>query len=85
MASALWEGGYVSWKADTDVWIRSSMTMPNGDTYLKCALCYDDGTLMFTRKPQEQMDIISLKYELEDGIFNEPDSYLNCRHLKMET
>jgi len=36
MASALQEGGYVSWKADPDVWTRS-MTKPNGDTYLKYA------------------------------------------------
>ena len=77
MTSALCKGGYVSWKADPDVWIRP-MTKPNGDTYSKYALCYDNDTLMLTHMPKEEMDIIPLKYELEDGSVNEPGSYLGA-------
>jgi hypothetical protein len=38
MASTLQEGGYVSCKADPDVWIRP-MTKSNDDTYWEYALC----------------------------------------------
>jgi hypothetical protein len=77
MASTLRDGGYVSCKADPDVWLRP-MTKPNGDTYWEYALCYVDDILIISHKPQEAMDYLSSKYKLKEGSVKEPDSYLGA-------
>jgi hypothetical protein len=74
MASTLRDGGYVSCKSNSDVWLQP-MAKPNGDTYWDYALCYDNDLLIISHKPQEAMDYLSSKYKLKEGSVKEPDSY----------
>jgi hypothetical protein len=74
MASTLRDGGYVSCKANPDVWLRP-MAEPNGGTYWEYALCYVDDILIISHQPQEAMDYLSSKYKLKEGSVKEPDSY----------
>lgn len=59
MATTLREGGYMSCKADPDVWMQP-MTKLNGDTYWEFALCYVDDILVISHKPQARSDGLSL-------------------------
>jgi hypothetical protein len=77
VASTLREGGYVSCKADPDVWMWP-MTKPNGDTHWEYAVCYVDDILIISHKPQEAMDFLSSKYKLKEGSVKEPDTYLEA-------
>ena len=81
MASTLREGGYLSCRADPDVWIWPN-TKPEGDTYWEYALCYVNDILIISHDPQKAMDFLSSKYKLKDGSVKEPDSYLGADILK---
>ena len=75
MASSLRDAGFVSCKADPDVWMKA-VIKPNGDKYWAYILCYVDDLLIVLHKPQEVMDFLSKKYTLKEGGVKEPTEYL---------
>jgi hypothetical protein len=83
MAASLRDAGFVSCKADPDVWMRAAVKL-NGDKYWAYVLCYVDNLLIVSHKPQEVMDFLSKKYTLKDGSLKEPTEYLGNQVVKWD-
>jgi hypothetical protein len=66
MAATLREVGFVSSKADPDVWMRPQKK-PNGDEYWEYVLVYVDDILCVSHEPQAVMDYLASKYTLKAG------------------
>ena len=75
MAASLRDTGFVSCKADPDVWMKAAAKL-NGDKYWAYVLCYVNDLLIVSHKPQEVMDFLSSKYTLKGGSVKEPTEYL---------
>ena len=69
--------GYFSSKADPDVWMRK-VVKTDGTKYWAYVLCYVDGILCCSEKPQLIMDGIARTYTLKAGSVKEPDLYLGA-------
>jgi hypothetical protein len=66
MASTLRDGGYVSCKADPDVWMRPK-TKPDGFKYWSYILVYTDDILIVDHEPKLVMDYLASCYTLKPG------------------
>jgi hypothetical protein len=69
--------GFVSSKADPDVWMRASVK-PDGTHYYEYVLCYVDDVLASSVNPQNIMDGLSEVFTLKEGTVKEPDLYLGA-------
>jgi hypothetical protein len=76
-ASILKEIGFVSSKADPDVWMRKAQK-PDGFTYWQYILCYVDDILVLSHVPREIMDKISGFITFKEGSIQSPTSYLGA-------
>jgi len=77
MAAILRELGFISSKADPDVWMRKGRK-PCGFLYWEYALCYVDDILVLSHQPKSVMDAIAQRVTLKTGSVKPPDSYLGA-------
>jgi hypothetical protein len=77
MAGILRKLGFVSSKADPDIWIRKGRK-PNGFFYCEYVLCYVDDILVLSHQPNVTMDAISQRVTLKPGSVKPPESYLGA-------
>jgi Reverse transcriptase (RNA-dependent DNA polymerase) len=77
MAGTLRNLGFVSTKADPDVWIRSACKS-NGDKVYEYVLCYVDDILFGGLDAKTFMKRLSDTYKLKEGSVKEPDKYLGA-------
>jgi hypothetical protein len=77
LAGALCTMGFVSSKADPNIWMWASVK-PDGTKYHEYILCYMDDTLCSSMLPQGIMDLLSHTFTLKDRTVKEPDLYLGA-------
>jgi hypothetical protein len=77
LANTLRIMGFVSSKADPDVWMRASVK-PDGTKYYEYVLCYVDDVLASSMNPGHIMDTLSDTFVLKAGTVKEPDLYLGA-------
>ena len=75
--------GYVSSKADTDVWIKTEKK-PDGAEYIAYVLVYVDEVLHLHHNPDTFMDHLAEVYRLKDGSVGEPKRYLGANIEKVQ-
>jgi len=76
-AQTLVEMGYVSSKADPDVWLRKA-TRTDGHHYYEMLLIYMDDILCISHQPQSTMDQIQQLFRLKDESVGPPKRYLGA-------
>ena len=81
MSATLRDHGYVSCKADPDVWMKPK-TKPNGFKYWSYILVYTDDILAVDHDPKSIMDYLASRYTLKPGSVQEPDTYLGSQISK---
>ena len=77
MANTLRTLGFVSTKADPDVWMRKGCK-PNGDKIYEYVLCYVDDILYGGLDSKTFMTRLSDTYKLKEGSVKEPETYLGA-------
>jgi hypothetical protein len=83
MANTLRTTGFISSKADPDVWMRAACK-PNGDKFYEYVLCYVDDILYGGLKADEFMQQLSNTYRLKDGSVTIPTTYLGADIKRMD-
>jgi hypothetical protein len=81
MAATLRDHGYVSCKADPDVWMKPK-TRPDGFKYWSYMFVYTDDILVVDHEPQKVMDYMASRYTLKPGSVAEPTIYLGAQISK---
>ena len=81
MSATLRDHGYVSCKADPDVWMKPKMK-PDGFKYWSYILVYTDDILAIDHEPQSIMDYLASRYTLKPGSVQEPELYLGSQVSK---
>jgi len=71
------EMGYISTKADRNVWLRVALKN-DGHTYYEMMLIYVDDILCISRQPQQMMEQIQHLYRLKDDLIGPPRRYLGA-------
>ena len=69
------EMGFVSSKADPDLWMRGAMK-PNGDAVYEYVISYVDDLVFQGVNPKAFMDSLGQRFTLKPGSIKEPDTYL---------
>ena len=82
MASSLRDAGYISCKANPDVWMRKATKKATGDKYWEYVLIYVDDILAISEDLMRTMEFLQSKYTLKDGTVKEPDTYLGAQFKK---
>ncbi|KAI2499207.1 Reverse transcriptase (RNA-dependent DNA polymerase) [Fragilaria crotonensis] len=77
LAASLRDMGYVSCKADPDVWMKAA-TKADGTKFYSYVLAYVDDILCLDTDPKNVMDALSKVYKLKDGSVKAPDVYLGA-------
>ncbi|KAI2492438.1 Reverse transcriptase (RNA-dependent DNA polymerase) [Fragilaria crotonensis] len=77
LAASLRDMGYVSCKADPDVWMKAA-TKADGTKFYSYVLAYVDDILCLDTNPKNVMDALSKVYKLKDGSVKAPDVYLGA-------
>ena len=77
LAQTLRDAGFVSCKADPDVWLRPAVK-PDGTKFYEMALAYVDDSLVASLEPQKFMDRLSANYTLKEGSVKVPETYLGA-------
>jgi len=75
LAQKLMDMGYVSMRADPDVWLRPNVK-DDGHPYYKMLLIYVDDILCVSHQPQRTMEQIQQLYRLKDDLVGPPKQYL---------
>ena len=75
LASNLREMGFVSSKADPDLWMRGALK-PNGDKIYEYVISYVDDLVFQGIDPKGFMDSLGQRFTLKPGSIKEPDTYL---------
>jgi hypothetical protein len=75
LASNLRELGFVSSKADPDLWLRPAVKS-NGDKIYEYVISYVDDLIFQGINPKEFMDKLGSRFTLKPGSIKEPDTYL---------
>jgi hypothetical protein len=81
-AQTLSDLGYVSSKADPDLWLKPK-TKPNGDEYYSYVLVYVDDVMHFDHEPNIFMSQLEEVYRLKDKA-EAPDRYLGANIDKVQ-
>ena len=82
LAELLHDLGYVSSKADPDVYLRPALKS-NGFKYYEYVLCYVDDVLCISDNPVTIMQGIQTKFKLKDDKIEPPEIYLGEGLTKM--
>jgi hypothetical protein len=77
MAQTLRNGGFMSCKADPDLWLRPA-TKPDGSKIYEYVLCYVDDCIFQGLDPMGFMDYLRTVYTLKEGSVQEPETYLGA-------
>ncbi len=78
----LWELGFISSKADPDLWLRSAKK-PNGDHIFEYVISYVDDLVFQGINPKVFIDALGKRFTLKPGsIKEEPDTYLGANVKK---
>ncbi|KAI2501848.1 Reverse transcriptase (RNA-dependent DNA polymerase) [Fragilaria crotonensis] len=77
LAASLRDMGYVSCKADPDVWMKAAMTA-DGTKFYSYVLAYVADILCLDTNLKNVMDALSKVYKLNDGSVKAPDVYLGA-------
>lgn len=77
LAQCLRDAGYVSSKADPDVWLKAA-TKSDGTEYYSYVLCYVDDVLVIDERPEVMIELLRQTYKLKDGSVGPPTSYLGA-------
>ena len=81
LAGTLRQLGFISCKADPDVWLRPAVKT-DGTKYYEYVLCYVDDILCQSQRPDLVMKSVSGTYTLKEGSVKEPDLYLGAQVKK---
>jgi hypothetical protein len=81
LAMNLREMGYVSSKADPDLWMKAD-TKSNGVEYYKYVICYVDDVAATMEHPKDFMDELASRFTLKEGSVEEPTLYLGADVIK---
>jgi hypothetical protein len=82
-ATTLTDLGYMSTKADPDVWIRAQVK-PDGFEYYEMVLVYVDDIMVLSHEPKQTMDAIASLYRLKEDSIGEPKMYLGANISKYQ-
>ena len=77
LAQTLRDAGFVSSKADPDVWLRAAVK-PDGTKIYEYVLCYVDDCIFQGLDPNAFMDHLRKSYTLKEGSVKEPETYLGA-------
>ena len=77
MAQTLRNGGFMSCKADPDLWLRPA-TKPDGSKIYEYVLCYVDDCIFQGLDSMGFMDYLRTVYTLKEGSVQEPETYLGA-------
>jgi hypothetical protein len=77
LAAILKEIGFISSKADPDVWMRQAIK-PGGLKYWEYILCYVDDILVISHDPKSAMDKISQYVQFKPDSVQAPEHYLGA-------
>ena len=77
LAQVLADIGFVSTKADPDVWIRPAVR-PDGFKYYEMVFVYVDDILASSHKAKEVLQEIGAFYKIKEGSLKEPELYLGA-------
>ena len=83
LAQTLRDIGYVSSKADPDVWLKAK-TKPYGTEYYAYIIVYVDNVLHLHHDPDTFMKLLVEVYRLNDGSVGEPNRYLGANIEKVQ-
>jgi len=83
LAETLHELGYVSSKADPDVWICLAVKL-DGFKYYELVLCYVDNVLSISHDPMKTMEGIKTNFKLKGDKVAKPDIYLGAELSEMD-
>jgi hypothetical protein len=83
VAKTLRDAGFVSSKADPDVWMRPGRK-ENGDLYYEYVITYVDDVCVASTKPKAIMDQIGKTLTLKPESIKEPTQYLGAQVKKWE-
>ena len=75
LAMNLRELGFISSKADPDLWMKAAVK-PNGDHVYEYVISYVDDLIFQGIDPKGFMDALGQRFTLKPGSIKEPDSYL---------
>jgi hypothetical protein len=81
LAMNLRELGFVSSKADPDLWLRSAKK-PNGDHIYEYVISYVDDLVFQGNNPKGFMHALGKRFTLKPGSIKEPDTYLGANVKK---
>jgi hypothetical protein len=81
MAATLRDHGYMSCKADPDVWLKPKIK-PDGFKYWSYILVYTDDILAINHEPKTIMDYLASRYTPKPGSVQEPEIYLGSQISK---
>jgi hypothetical protein len=81
LANNLREMGYVSTKADPDLWMMPDVKA-DGTEYYRYVICYVDDVAVTMENPQRFMDELSQRFTLKEGSVQEPTLYLGADVMK---
>jgi hypothetical protein len=77
MAQTLRNAGFVSCKADPDIWLRPAVKS-DGTKIYEYVLCYVDDCIFQGLDPKGFMDYLRTAYTLKDGSVQQPETYLGA-------
>jgi hypothetical protein len=77
LAGNLREMGYISSKADPDLWLRPD-TKSDGTAYYHYVICYVDDVAVAMEDPKGFMEALSKRFTLKEGSVQEPELYLGA-------
>ena len=77
MAQTLRDMGYISCKADPDVWMKAKVK-PTGEEYWEYVLVYSDDILVISHDPHVVMVGLTHAYTLKEGSVAKPKTYLGA-------
>ena len=85
LAETLYDMGYVSTKADPDVWLRPAVKA-DGFEYYEVVLCYVDDVLVVSADPRATLEGLQTTFKLKDDKIEEPEMYLGAQlgHLVID-
>ena len=83
LAQSLTDMGYVSTRADPDVWIRPAFK-PDGTEYYEMVLVYVDDILHLSHDTKATMTALQKLYELKEGSLGQPTRYLGANISKYQ-
>jgi hypothetical protein len=84
LANYLHELGYVSCKADADIWLKAGTGPGDGFKYCYLSiLCYVDDVLCMHHDAMKQIGAINKQFPLKASSVGDPDTYLGAKLKKV--